>query len=73
MSPKDGTMICLLYNNFKNLQPDDVLDKLIYDREENIIKDNRRKWVPSGLPFHGDYDIKISHPVKKKKLHIGYN
>lgn len=33
--------------------------------EENIIKDNRRKWVSSGLPFHGDYEMKISHPVKK--------
>lgn len=40
MSQKDGTMIRLLDKNFKNLHAGDVLDKLIYDHEENIIKES---------------------------------
>lgn len=52
--------------------------------EENIIKDNRRKWVSSGLPFHGDYEMKKKNytldtiefkvnPKKKISYHIQYD
>ncbi|GAU32564.1 hypothetical protein TSUD_218220 [Trifolium subterraneum] len=64
-SPED-CKICLVDNNFKNLPAGDVVDKLISEWGRKTVSGttDENGFFKASL-FHGDYEMKISHPVKK--------
>ncbi|XP_057422152.1 endo-1,4-beta-xylanase 5-like [Lotus japonicus] len=62
----DCYRICLVDNNFKNLPAGDVVDKLLneWGLRKLLGKTDQNGFLDLSL-FHGDYEIEISHPVKK--------
>ncbi|KAF9621186.1 hypothetical protein IFM89_016680 [Coptis chinensis] len=66
--PNGCWRMCLTDNNFKNLPQGDVVDKLIQEWKthgEGITDSNG--FFETSL-FHGDYDVKISHPTTNSSL-----
>ncbi|RHN44785.1 putative endo-1,4-beta-xylanase [Medicago truncatula] len=66
-SPQGCYRICLTDNNFKNLPAGDVVDQLIneWGRAEKSGTTDQNGYFEASL-FHGDYEIEINHPIKKK-------
>ncbi|KAM7254051.1 hypothetical protein ACFE04_031733 [Oxalis oulophora] len=62
-SPNGCYRMCLTDNNFKNLAVGDVVDKLLSEwKLSTIVKTDANGFFESYL-FHGDYQVKISHPT----------
>ncbi|GAU21685.1 hypothetical protein TSUD_242570 [Trifolium subterraneum] len=65
-SPHGCYRMCLTDNNFKNLPTGDVVDKLLKEWGKTTISTMTDKYgfLETSL-FHGEYEVEISHPVKK--------
>lgn len=63
-SPQGCYQMCLTDNNFKNLPTGDVVDKLLHEWGLEGIngKIDGNGFYKTSL-FHGDYQIKVSHPT----------
>ncbi|KAK7407637.1 hypothetical protein VNO78_09610 [Psophocarpus tetragonolobus] len=68
-SPQGCYRICLVDNNFKNLPAGDVVDKLISEwRIKNLAGITDHNGFFETSLFHGDYEMKINHPIKKNYI-----
>ncbi|KAK2429958.1 Glycosyl hydrolase superfamily protein [Trifolium repens] len=65
-SPQGCYRMCLTDNNFKNLPTGDVVDKLLNEWGKTTIATTTGEngFLETSL-FHGDYEMEISHPIKK--------
>jgi hypothetical protein len=65
-TPHGCYRMCLTDNNFKNLPTGDVVDKLLKEWGKTTLSamTDENGFLETSL-FHGDYDVEISHPVKK--------
>jgi len=62
--------MCLTDGNFKNLPTGDVVDKLLHEwggfRRQTTGVTDADGYFEASL-FHGDYDLKIAHPLTNSK------
>jgi hypothetical protein len=65
-SPQGCYRMCLTYNNFKNWPTGDVVDKLLNEWGKTTVSGitDGNGFLKTSL-FHGDYEMEISHPIKK--------
>ncbi|GAU32563.1 hypothetical protein TSUD_218210 [Trifolium subterraneum] len=65
-SPQGCYRMCLTDNNFKNLPTGDVVDKLLNEWGKTTVSGttDENGFLETTI-FHGDYEMEISHPVKK--------
>lgn len=65
-SPQGCYRICLVDSNFRNLPAGNVVDKLISEWRGNKLSGttDQNGFFDASL-FHGDYNLEITHPVKK--------
>ncbi|KAK2429906.1 endo-1,4-beta-xylanase [Trifolium repens] len=65
-TPHGCYRMCLTDNNFKNLPTGDVVDKLLKEWGKTTVATttDENGFLETSL-FHGDYEVEISHPVKK--------
>ncbi|KAL9819766.1 putative endo-1,4-beta-xylanase [Arabidopsis thaliana] len=69
-SPSGCYRMCLTDGNFKNLPTGDVVDKLLHEwggfRRQTTGVTDADGYFEASL-FHGDYDLKIAHPLTNSK------
>ncbi|XP_010432505.1 PREDICTED: uncharacterized protein LOC104716768 [Camelina sativa] len=70
-SPSGCYRMCLTDGNFKNLATGDVVDKLLHEwggfRRQTTGVSDADGFFEASL-FHGDYDIKIAHPLTNSEV-----
>ncbi|XP_024005495.1 uncharacterized protein LOC18029200 [Eutrema salsugineum] len=69
-SPTGCYRMCLTDGNFKNLPTGDVVDRLLHEwggfRKQTTGVTDADGFFEASL-FHGDYDLKIAHPLSNSK------
>ncbi|KAJ4980014.1 hypothetical protein NE237_010794 [Protea cynaroides] len=66
---EDCYRMCLIDKNFKNLPTGDVVDKLINEwTSRNLVGSTDSNGTFGISLFHGDYDVKLTHPSMNSTL-----
>lgn len=69
-SPGGCWRMCLTDNNFRNLPTGNIVDKLLHEWGLNAFisgKTDANGFFETSL-FHGDYEVKISHPLQANNV-----